>query len=278
MVRVAVRAPGCTPPNWVNRRALGGSKAYTARTDPRGSAGSDDDRRGAGSGVTSSACFAHPVDGGSGPGGDRRLRGARLALSRPWLEALPAGGFDSLGGDLCGAVGRGGAHCAADALGFSHAVKGMAGRHYGPVRGIVSDPDACEIGRGRPGRQGVDRDRRAPSALRQRTSRKSRWRLSSAAYTEYGGIRDVPGERTRASVQAADQGCASTSMVYAPGASPSTIVPPGGRTARASIAQTGYPRVGWPGSPPSAGIGSASGARHEAASNLSPKYCVSCVT
>jgi hypothetical protein len=50
------------------------------------------------------------------------------------------------------------------------------------------------------------------------------------------------------------------------------------RTARASIAQPGYPRAGWPGSSASAGIGSASGARHVAASNLSPKYWVSCVT
>src|SRR5271155_6107608 len=29
MVRAAVRAPGCTPPHWVNRQALDGSKAYT---------------------------------------------------------------------------------------------------------------------------------------------------------------------------------------------------------------------------------------------------------
>lgn len=36
MVRVAVRAPGCTPPHWVNRRALGGSKAYTVTSTPHG--------------------------------------------------------------------------------------------------------------------------------------------------------------------------------------------------------------------------------------------------
>ena len=75
-------------------------------------------------------------------------------------------------------------------------------------------------------------------------------------YRQRGPVTAAPEDGCSRHDEYGDAGSApATSMVYAPGASPSTaIVPPGGRTARASIAQTGYPRVGWPGSPSSAGI------------------------
>ena len=98
---------------------------------------------GAGSGVNKLLLRASSGRRFPGPGEDRWLPAHGLALSRPWLEALPSGGFDSLGGDPYGAAGHDGAHCAADVLRFSHAAKGMVGvtmARYAEVRENARSP------------------------------------------------------------------------------------------------------------------------------------------
>jgi hypothetical protein len=97
MLRTAVRAPGCTPPHRLNRRARADRKrtrhalihADQAPGLIVGSAGSDDDRGGAGSGVNKFLLRASSGRRFPGPAGARRRRGSRRGVIKGRSPAEP---------------------------------------------------------------------------------------------------------------------------------------------------------------------------------------------